>query len=483
MLHLLTKTLAYFNKRESPVLVTAFKIMNNLLISSATEDSSFSHELIRIGISAALQFAATPVSNLSDQIFVFLNLDSFHRYLSLSKLPKLISAPPIEHSHESNDTSRLGENDAIITYNLEMLIYALINRFTMSASSLGPEDLGLCDFTEIRDWYHLRKIYLASQNTMSWLLASALSRLISSYYAISSLQPSIETQDCQDVVSVANSYSANSYKRQKLHDRQMDLHRASTPAQFYNSLISSEESKLQKCGLQLLSFYYELHQDRVAPNLKEHAHISKQSSFAFNEPTVFDEDFQSNVNNHPETLSILSNAVRLVANGNHSFWGLVVCRGLLGTSDFQARPERPTLTRGIYQLTKLSLDLLKDADVCQLACSVFDSIVFSQSPASLKNLIDSTMMNQLENIAELSELLGPASINLFAMGFWQALAHTYVILGSRKRSKLSKDIAKWLIEKWNTTSEKLSVNQLEEVSTSIPQILILASRQFLLSQE
>ncbi|GEQ72237.1 hypothetical protein JCM33374_g5924 [Metschnikowia sp. JCM 33374] len=120
MLHLLTKTLAYFNKRESPVLVTAFKIMNNLLISSATEDSSFSHELIRIGISAALQFAATPVSNLSDQIFVFLNLDSFHRYLSLSKLPKLISAPPIEHSHESNDTSRLGENDAIITYNLEM---------------------------------------------------------------------------------------------------------------------------------------------------------------------------------------------------------------------------------------------------------------------------------------------------------------------------------------------------------------------------
>ncbi|GEQ72238.1 hypothetical protein JCM33374_g5925 [Metschnikowia sp. JCM 33374] len=82
------------------------------------------------------------------------------------------------------------------------------------------------------------------------------------------------------------------------------------------------------------------------------------------------------------------------------------------------------------------------------------------------------MMNQLENIAELSELLGPASINLFAMGFWQALAHTYVILGSRKRSKLSKDIAKWLIEKWNTTSEKLSVNQLEEVSTSIPQILM-----------
>lgn len=463
---LLTKTLSYFNKRESPVLVTAFKILNGLLISFSTEDAGFLHQLIRAGMNSVILFATTSVENLLEQLFIFLNLDSLYRYLSLAKIPKLISAQPMDGSPDTY----LEEDVAITTYNLEMLIYALINRLMSPTLTLTPEDVGLCDCAYILDWYHLRQIYLRSDNSIQWLLVSAVSRLVSLYYTIRTslillltllLQNPEPHNDIGGSLAL-RSFSENSFKRQKLHDRQMNLNSSHCPAQFYNSLISEDDQRIQKCGLQLLAFHYELQEPSASINEEERNLVS-------NEGTVVDEDLHTSL--PPYTTSIIPNALKLIADRKHTFWALLVCHVLLPKFDFEVGLETQILTRRIYQILKLLLDLIKDRSVCQIACSLFSTVLNSQPSSSLKFVIDNTLMNQLENVAELSELLGPASIDKYAVMFWRALARIFVDLGSNKRSCLHKDIAKWIIEKWNGASEKMTVEQLKEASSSIPEMI------------
>ncbi|KAM9924019.1 hypothetical protein OXX59_004800 [Metschnikowia pulcherrima] len=464
MLHILTKPLALFNKRETPVLVTAFKIINNLLISLSTEDSSFSHQLIRAGIESAVRFASSSVTALSEQIFVFLNLDPMHRYLSLAKIPKLISASP------ENDNTALNSDDSVMTYNLEMLIYALLQRLMSSSSSIGPEDVGLRECEEILDWYHLCHMGLKSDNRISWLLASALSRLVSSYYRIheatQSSSSSLLAKDNEIDESVSGrSFSTNSYKRQKIGERQVNLHRASTPAQHYNNMISGDDPRLQKCGLQLLAFHLEYHYSEILL-LKESETVTGSKDGLESIGSVTDAQNDASL-----TMMLIANTIRLLADKTQNFWALLVCRQMLSSSLFETVSSNMASPEKLYQMSKLSLDLIKDASMSSLACDTFGKIVMSRSQADLKVFIDSTMLNQLENVAEFSELLGPTGVDKPAFAFWRALAKTFVVIGSRKRSTLSHHIARWLIEKWSSLFARQTEIHWKEVAVTTLSII------------
>ncbi|KAF8001309.1 hypothetical protein HF325_003810 [Metschnikowia pulcherrima] len=450
MLHLLTKTLALFNKRETPVLVTAFKIINNLLISLSTEDLSFSHQLIRAGIESAVRFASSSVTALLEQIFVFLNLDPMHRYLSLAKIPKLISASP------ENDNTALNLDDSVMTYNLEMLIYALLQRFMSLSLSIGPEDVALRECEEILDWYHLCHMGLKSDNRIPWLLASALSRLISSYYRIHEAAQSLlllllaKDNEIDESVS-GRSFSTNSYKRQKNWGEASKL-----------ASRNSDDPRLQKCGLQLLAFHLEYHSGEIL--LPKESETSTGSKDGLESIGLVTDDASV-------TMMIIANTIKLLADKTQNFWALLVCRQMLSSSLFETVSLNMVLPEKLYQMSKLLLDLIKDASVSLLACDTFGKIVMSRSQADLKVLIDSTMLNQLENVAEFSELLGPTRVDKPAFAFWRALARTFVVIGSRKRSALSHHIAKWLIEKWSSLFVRQTEIHWKEVAVTTLSII------------
>ncbi|OBA24219.1 hypothetical protein METBIDRAFT_86246 [Metschnikowia bicuspidata var. bicuspidata NRRL YB-4993] len=473
LLHLLTKTLAHFNRRESAVLVTAFKIINALLASLCTEDAAFLHQIIRVGTGSALQFSSTSVANLLEQLFLFLNQDSFHMYLSLEKLPKLVSTKP----EVASGDAMLEEDVSFTAYNLEMLIYALINRLVSLALSLTPENVGLHESSHSLSLFSLSKMYLRSENSMSWLLASAISRLVASYYRIRDmLSSSDQRQNESDESYSTKSFSVNSFKRHKLHDRQMGLQNATSCIQFYNSLVNGEDPKLQKCGLQLLAFHLQL--DECCFSTRDSRAEPNQSSALFDptDSTVADNNLYTDTTIPEDWLSMISGTVKLMADRNHSFWALLVCHSLLNSSDYGLCSERPALSRKLYQVLKLLLELIKDNNVGQIACSVFSCIISSQSSHNLKCLIDHTIFNQLDNVAELPDILGPALADSSAVSFWQALAHVYVVLGHEKRN-LPNNISKWLAEKWRILSGKGTIGQLMAIAETALQIIIWLGRR------
>lgn len=428
LLPLLRRTLEVYSKRETQVLIHSFKVINRLLVVMLTEDFSFVHEVIKIALKSFLHFSATSIEPLQLQFVVFLNLDSVHRYMSISHLPRLIG-----------DNFKDSETLDVLLYNVGILVQSLLTRLQSQPLKLRPEDIGVFDGPLV-NWFVLSTVYLKTNNPTLWLSFTGLTKLIASYYRLRSDFSNIVLDE-----GSGQSFSRNSYKRQKLQGR-TPLLACNNILQLLNEMINdASDSRTQICGLQLLCFHLEQNGilDCELPKIVD----DSETTLNPDESTILDINFDSDPTDGFSHIVVFTSIIKVLNNASLTHWALYSCHSLL--RKFPLRLDNPTLARRMHQLIKVLLPLVKEKDYFQLACSTFSYIVFQQSTTDVHCLVDKSILAQIENIVDLSEIGGPPMIDDFSFKFWWAVTVIVNNVNSVKKADIANSVGRWFLAKWS----------------------------------
>lgn len=448
LLNLIKRCLRAYDRRESPVLISCFRLINKLVVILATEDIRVSYELIKNGFKSIIQFSTTSVEPLFVQFSIFLNLDPVHRYFDVSNFPTLIGADDAIADGESlaNPSS---EEVELQLYTAGMLIQELIFRSSTLAGSLGPNDITITKKNDV-NWFNLSNFLFVGSNPSSWLLLSGLAKLTCSYYKLRSKLTSSFLEISDRPSRLANpSFASNAplLKRQKLKDLRTKLWTCDNAILFYMSLATYQnDHKIQLCGIQLLTIHCELFESVNIPS-KQIVNFENESSTSWNlnETTFLDLNFVTS-NDSSKLLPSLALMIRLLSESKMTFWALLCCRAILANMDLNIGPNHQIFTKRLHQMLKVLLPFIKEREYATPATSIIVDILQSQSEGNIHVLIDDSLKSQLHNVIDLSELAGPSQIDLHAVNFWWCLSR--IIQGIAKDDTLALSISRWFMSKW-----------------------------------
>lgn len=451
LLQLATRCLKTYDRRESPVLISCFKLINKLVLLLSTEDCRLCNHLVRHALSSILHFSSSSVEPLMDQFAVFLNMEPVHRCFDVSAMPALVGG---ENALVENVPHLDHETTELHLYTLGMLIQAVVTRLCSVLGSIGPENIRICE-GEAADWFTLSTFQFVSEDPSAWLLLTGLARLIASYYKLRSRYTDIVDEGTHR--SVAESFSGSSIqksKRRKFLDHRTKLWSCDSPVLFYMSLLNNQDDhRTQLCGIQLLAVHcalFEREQTKTNLNLNLKLKlklklINETTAWNLNDSTVLDLDFVSS-SSSSSLLPSLSVLVRVLSSAANKFWALVCCRSILSCMDLTTSETNQVLAKRLHQTLKLLLPLIKDPVCCTASTSLIVYILLEQSKTSLHTLVDASVQSQLVNITDLADLAGPAKINSHAMKFWWCIAS--VLRGVLKSEDISLSVSKWFASKW-----------------------------------
>lgn len=450
LLRLCKRCLRACDKRESPVLIACFKLINKLVIMLATEDASVCHELIKHALKSIIQFASTPVEPLFIHFCIFLNLDPVHRYFNILNLPKLTTVDiSMDDDLTLESASRVGDDDMEVQlYTAGMLIQELLSRLGGLVAMLGPDQVIIQDNPHV-DWFRLPHISYISDTASLWLLLTGLAKLVNSYFTLrAELSDSFHEKSLQSGKHFTSS-TADGFanKRQKLKDPKTKLWASETPLQFYTSLATKhEDNRIQVCGIQLLTIHFELfenHSESMPTRRKQDEDHS--TSWNLNESTILDLNYDSS----PESklLPCLRLMLRLLSESTNVFWALVCSRSLLKNLSLDIGRERQSLTKLLHQLLKLLIPRIKEKEFSSVATSIIVDIILVQSDSDLDLLADETLKSQLINITDLADLAGPAVIDGFSLKFWWCLHR--MLRGAMADQTLASSVDRWFTSKFS----------------------------------
>lgn len=421
LLRLCKRCLKSCERRESPVLIACFKLINKLIPALATEDVKFCHELVKYALKSIIQFASTSVEPLFIQFCIFLNLESVHRFFRILHLPLLTS---VEISSDTalslGDSSKIGEDELEVQlYTAGMLIQALLSRLIAASQSLGPENVIVHRSAHL-DWFRLTNVSYTSSNGGNWLLLTGLAKLVDSYFRLrSELSDKFIERSLQSSKNFTSStIDVYTNKRQKMKDTKTKLWAAETALQLYMSLASNnEEPKTRLCGLQLLTVHFELFENLTEPTaVAKTANTNSSTSWNLNESTIM--DLNNFTSADGKLIPCLRLLVRLISESSNVFWALVCAHSLLNRIPLEVGKETQALTKLLHQLLKLLLTRIKERTYSTVATSIISQIILLQLDANVEILVDENLKSQLLNIIEMADLAGPATIDDSSLQLW-----------------------------------------------------------------
>lgn len=447
ILRLLKSTLKILSKRESATIVMSFKIINKLLILLSTEDFIFLHELIKIAVQSFILFAASSLESVQTQIAIFINLQTVYRYMDISALPKLIG--------QNDDLESDSEDDSFTTknvqiYNLGTLIQSLITRIQLPALRLDPKDIGFSVSSHTNE-FSFRDIYLKSDKGTSWLLLRGLSKLINKYYEMrDAIASDLVRRSFEGLGTYGSVPGTSSFKRQKVQEQKTYLWTCTSASQFLNALISTpNDHRMQIIGLQLLVFHSELlpnSEREPASPLDSESEVSKIMNF--NDSTILDINL-GHSDEKIDAIVTLTNVIKAVQEKTSTFWALLACQSLLSSVNITITSEKPTLTKRLHQILKILLPHINDSETGLLACNILFQIVLKQREKDLSKLLDKILINQFENILDLSEIGGPIVVDECALHFWWATAKVFSVITKSSEMNIANSIGRWFISRWS----------------------------------
>ncbi|KAI5970016.1 TEL1 [Candida margitis] len=447
LLPLLNKTIASF-KKEHPIHITIFKILNKLIIVLATTDFKFVHNLIVLGLELMVTCQKTRWEKLQEQFLIFLNLQTTHDFMYLEKFPKLIGDTEIEFaflSEESIETQSNNGSGPNLLYSMELLIIELLNYLLVLSSEDICRGIGLMDSCENADWFKLRTIYLKGTDSRCWLYTTAATRLVKTYFDVKkNLMLSQETNrvgrsHISDIIfnNLVSSYSM---------------------IDFCNSMVSYRAPPgFHLLGLTLMVFYLEFEiqskPGKEAVQSQDSVGTSKKANTSFD----FTLSGMSDTIDLPE---LLQSALKTVDYEYGYFWLMMLARSVLNTTNLQELNSRKKYEQ-LRQILKLALYGI-NKPYSHVACDLISGLVLRHHYKANK-IADDAIITQLESIIDFPGVNGP-SIHNESFGFWYTVNTLCIDLNIKKKSVLARKIDEWLCEKWDTafTSEVLIEQSFDE---------------------
>ncbi|KAL7663284.1 Serine/threonine-protein kinase Tel1 [[Candida] zeylanoides] len=464
-------------KKEGAVAVALMKVINKLIVVLSTEDIHFVNKLVIMGVRLLLQFATTKLTTLQYQVLIFLNLNGVHDYMFWDDVPD----PSVSDSDRDRDISIRSESDtedhigenrknivmerSILQYNIETLISTLMSMENQPFYQLKPRDVGMHAeqprHTIDPSWFVLRTIHLASHDEgteMSWMLISGLTRLAGTYYRFMSAQNNRST-------SVTPEPSRH-HKRQKLDSFQKALVGSSDTVDMVCKLLEfAAIADARRLALKLLAFH--LQQRNWTSITGDRPEDGKNSSSVFNKDesstSLFASDSGSNISydspwsGTPHTHSRIAVARMVLSTfdtTNVNVWVLLAIKSILEDQAVLSG----ALTHTLYsQLLRLIIPLVSHPTnelVVNLSTDLVHQIVVDLG-VRVNKVVDSTLIVQLDNLVSMSEVSGPALVNVWSFHFWYAVHKVINYTNLSKKDDVQERVQKWLISKCDQISSSL----------------------------
>lgn len=430
-----------YNKRESSVLVGAFKVTNKLLVSLSTEDISFCNCLINATLQPLINFAHTTVDSLLTQIVILINLDPFYRYLSIDHLPELIQS---DTSVTNDLTSGSKRQDPFIDetggkssqlYSIGVLAQTVLNRVVNLPSKLAISDVGFLERQQPLNWFSLPTLQLKSSNQLLWLLFSGASKLLVKLYSLF---------NNGSFTNITDSFMSSRGKKIKVHSSTSDVTSFSKPEELLHYMISSNDVKLVTTGVQLLCFVKD-----HSPRKEQKGDVKSSYTDDHNaeEHTILDIHIGDEGDVFFEDMNLITKLISILNDKNLVYWAMLGVFVIIRRFDLKIKLGDSSLTRKLRQVLKLVIPLIKQDDYSELSCRLFSHIVFSFEVDRLHSLLDSSIIYQLEIILDLTEISGPSTLSSDAINFWWALHWAILKLSLRRDHDVSKCAGRWLLSK------------------------------------
>jgi ataxia telangiectasia mutated family protein len=457
------------NKRERESLIFIFKIINKSLLDLSTTDVKLCHRFYKLGVQFILEVKAITSKRLVSEVAIFINL--IPPFIALNKLqkivgdnwniglhgelinsastPTLISKNPeksensdvfsaiINASSEAEESLFFSETEDLASnifssenagkrkhqlvsdtnQQLNDLAKALEIVFNLFHDNALAKHLGLFSnsvnlhiFPMLNDskynWFHLKYISLQKgEHSTPWLLRLGFSRLLISYYELK-LESALElaTSNLKTkrqrlaVIKLGLSFQLSDY-----------LKYFDDPIDFMISLLMDEPYTNMSCSTtiaQILALFLGyLSSNNEFTNIQKLLNIISQ-----------------------QTLDILNKLMEIFEKQNDKlkYWVLFVINIFYSIIvNYQSSEATKNnifeLTNGstFTKLLKYCLELLKDLSMSKLSCVFLSHFsMFHFTGKETKQILDKSIVQQYENIIDLSEINGPACICKESVLFW-----------------------------------------------------------------
>lgn len=443
-------------KREKESMILIFKIINKCLFALSTENVKLCYQFFKLGLQYLLDVKAITSLKFVTEIAIFINLiPSFINLAELEKLegdnwkinfcgelinekvptrssridrsessiifsgamnPALQADESLilsdsqgsddeniskkrEHSEHLNLDSNLTEIGKL----LEIVIGLLNDHMFRRQLELGNESVKYRSFSipkrEI-SLFNFKNLYFKNGNSpIPWLLRVGFSRLLISFYTlrpnVSSLQLTRIKRSHGEPFNYDYSFRLSEY-----------VFHFDDPISFFVSIIVDDPYKgdynsLVICQMFTLFLAY----IQSADKLSEDCIIVKATK---------------------DDVDILSKLIDAFERNDHNvkFW-LFYAAIVFHTFCYQFKSVKRMETKGMCEsiafekLMKYSLEFLKDPLMSNLACTFLTNIsIFYFTDTSTKISLKKSLLQQYQNVMELSEINGPSYINKESILFW-----------------------------------------------------------------
>lgn len=492
LLKILSKTCNFF-KKESMLTVLLFKIINKLIITLCTENFKFVNKLIQISIKLMISFHQTQLDSLQVQFLIFMNLSATHSFLNLHNFPKLIgdssiilddpfdsrqdisirSSDDSSKTNQSIDSITDGDNDEVILYNVGILIQNLVSKLYSSNNQVKSEDINFMRKpTDDKNWFKLRSIYLRvseydePDSLQPWLFNAGLSKFINSYFEFKKSLYEHNTINSLNTfnASIVRSDSIHQNKRQKLNILSEALYHSNNILDFCNKLIIDKtDYKVQQTGMQILTFYLEVYSPRVeiSPlrNITSNNDVKLSGSSSTKNSSILDMsdstllnstfDFPLTTNDSESQFNvnlIFKNVINAFDTDELNYWSLMATRAIIYDS---LQRLIKIEEKYFFQLLKIALQLIKNKEVSRISCSLVYSIISRHSNEGLNKIMEKSLIIQIDNLIDLSEISGPFSICEESFQLWYSINKLVRNINLARNFILAERIQAWLISKWD----------------------------------
>lgn len=443
-------------KKDSFLTVILLKIVNKLVILFSTEDTFFARNLINLVFKVGVQFFTSQYESIQNQCLIFVNIPAVRKFAGSEPFPSL----PPEQNFDENSSLESGtaslfsdsdtqrgislSDDSLLVYNLGSLICNFIYNLYYLPSGLDFNNVGLILDREVQlNIFNLGSKFFSSTSLeetpslRSWLALLSLVKLCDLFYELQS--KSNEALDTS-FTKHSDSSEASAKKRQKLDNVKTALSKSHNPAEFYEELISSTDERLRRIGLQLLTFHYELLLATVTQYNEKRAieeHLCSQELIPF-----LSFNFVDGHANHSKLLKLV---LTTFDNTRLNYWSLLACNVIVNTFiklDFLIDDS------SFCSAFKISLDLLRQKDLSELACDIIRLLLRNNTNALHA---DESIKGKIETIVDLAETYGPYFIGKPAFYFWFAIGRSIKTIGFSKALSLNRKITDWLISRLGST--------------------------------
>lgn len=414
------------------------KLINRLLIALANENFRAQHQLIHFGfyLLQRIEPDFNYYSSLCKQILIFLNLDSVYYYINFH--------------YQVNGSKDINS----LSFSIEKVLRDQLDNLHLNMKLNIKDTFGLIYNTSSEfihmptDWFTLNTIYLKHSDYSLWLSLRGCSRLLDCYFVLSD-------RSNKRTLLFNELLSEYAIKRRKIDWSlvQMNfLHSSGSKLEFLEKMIGCEYLKFQQLGLLILCFHLE------HTLLQDPSNTLNENGKSNEENTDFDLMTEPNFK--------WSNISLLTLPNNNPFDSMITLLLTVSTNDSLTLPSYTALNSLIYNLTrsdmlpfthsqinkmlKIILPYCKSEEFGDLASHILHNLMeyITLKRIDSSKVSDTSLINQVSNIAELCHITGPAKLNNESFKFWISFVKLMSLLGLNI-NKFHTNICDWILSKWN----------------------------------